>query len=191
MARDFKNKLHPKRKQSKPVPGWWWLLTGLLIGGFIMFLSDLAERTPSQTVVSHKPVINKEVRDVKKTPEPEQKKAIASNKPRFDFYTILPEMEIVIPENEIAERRRLEGTGKGKPGPFMVQIGSFKNHTDADSLKARLALLGVVSHIEVVERPGGTWHRVKAGPFPNFSNVDKLQNTLHRNQIDSIVLKVN
>ncbi|ORU90689.1 MAG: sporulation-like protein [Cycloclasticus sp. symbiont of Poecilosclerida sp. M] len=192
MARDYKNKLQPKVKQSNSVQGWLWLLAGLVIGGFVMFLSELAKQTPSQaSPPTTKPIVKNEVRDVKKTAEPDVQTTIKSTKPRFDFYTILPEMEVVIPENEINERRRQEGTGTGKIGPFMIQIGSFQKLADADSLKARLALLGVESHIEVVERQGTTWHRVKSGPFANFSGVDKTQNILHRNQINSIVLKVN
>ena len=191
MTKDYKNRAtHQRNKKSKPIAGWWWLVTGLLIGGFMVFLSNLQDSTPKQT---HKkiatPATQRDVREVKKaaTTLP---KAIDSNLPRFDFYQILPEMEIVIPEHEIEERRRLEGTGKSKPGTFIIQIGSFRRAEQADTLKARLALLGVETTVQVVDQNGSIWHRVKAGPYDSFNKVDKIQNRLHHNNIDSIAIKL-
>jgi len=191
MPRDFKHRVkgNKRQKKKKPVPGWWWLLTGLLIGGFVMFLSDM--QAPSNKAVNKvSPTIAKQdVRNVKK-PVPTTEKPIKSTKPRFDFYTILPDMEIVIPEHEIEERRRLEGTGVSKPGTFIIQIGSFKKASQAETLKARLALLGVESTVQKVNTKGSIWHRVKSGPYTSFKMVDKIQNRLHHNNIDSIAIKL-
>jgi cell division protein FtsN len=140
-------------------------------------------------VVEQKPSTKNDVRDVKK-PAPTSTKPIESTSPRFDFYQILPEMEIVIPEHEIEERRRLEGTGKSKPGTFIIQAGSFRKARQADTLKARLALLGIVSVVETVNQKGSIWHRVKSGPYTSFRKVDKIQNRLHHNNIDSIAIKL-
>lgn len=190
MPRDYKHRVNSNRSRhkKKPIPGYWWLITGLLIGGFVMFLSDLESTTqPSATI--KKPTPQNDVRDVKK-PTATAKKPIDSNKPRFDFYQILPDMEIVIPEHEIAERRRLEGTGKSKPGTFIIQIGSFRKPSQADTLKARLALLGIESTVQTVNQSGSIWHRVKSGPYTSFRMVDKIQNRLHHNNIDSIAIKL-
>ncbi len=191
MPRDYKNRINSNntRKKKRPIPGYWWLITGLLIGGFAMFLSDL-EEAPNKPVTDVKrPVSQQDVRDVKK-PIATTAKPIDSTKPRFDFYQILPDMEIVIPEHEIEERRRLEGTGKSKPGTFIIQIGSFKKAQQADTLRARLALLGIESTVQTVNQSGSIWHRVKSGPYTSFRMVDKIQNRLHRNNIDSIAIKL-
>jgi len=185
MSRDYKNRLNQKKKKQ-PIPGWWWMVTGLLIGGFIMFLSNLKE--PDNTTVIT-PIKKTDVRHVKK-PEQQKIQPIQTNKPRFDFYTILPNMEVVIPEAEIEERRRLEGTGKGKVGTFIIQIGSFKKMSQADTLKARLALLGIESSVQTINQSGTVWHRVKSGPHKSFLKVDRIQNKLHRNHMDSIIIKV-
>jgi cell division protein FtsN len=192
MPRDYKNRVprNTRKKQRKPIPGWWWLVVGLLIGGFIMFLSNLQETTKT-VIVDTKPTINKQdVRDVKKI-EKSTFEDLSKNKPRYDFYTILPEREIVIPQHEIDERRRLEGTGKSKPGTFIVQIGSFRKMSQADTMKANIALLGIETKIQTVNQKGVIWHRVKSGPHKSFRNVDKIQNTLHRHHIDSIAIKLN
>jgi len=191
VPRDYKNRVNGNnaRKTKKPIPGYWWLITGLLIGGFLMFLSDLEDAPTRPTTNIKKPNTQSEVRDVKKNTQ-NTVKPIESSKPRFDFYQILPDMEIVIPEHEIEERRRLEGTGKSKPGTFIIQIGSFRRAQQADTLRARLALLGIESTVQKVNQSGSIWHRVKSGPYTSFRMVDKIQNRLHHNNIDSIAIKL-
>ncbi|MDX2424918.1 MAG: SPOR domain-containing protein [Cycloclasticus sp.] len=191
MSKDYKNRVnnHSRRKKKTPIAGWWWLLTGLLVGGFMVFLSNLQETTNTATKNSKKTVIKQDVRDVKK-PVPLAAKAIDSKQPRFDFYQILPDMEIVIPQHEIEERRRLEGTGKSNPGTFIIQVGSFRNPKQADTLKAQIAMLGVESSVQKVDQNGSIWYRVKSGPYTSFRMVDKIQNRLHQNNIDSIAIKL-
>ncbi len=194
MPRDYKNRVNRNnsKKKKKTVPGYWWLITGLLIGGFVMFLSDLESPSKSTKKTIKRPaIIKNDVRDVKKSSATPAKENLTSNpKPRFDFYQILPEMEIVIPAHEIEERRRLEGTGKSNPGIFIIQIGSFKTPQQADTLKARLALLGIETLVQKVNQSGSNWYRVKSGPHTSFRVVDKIRNRLHHNNIDSIAIKL-
>ena len=104
MPRDYKNRARKrnKRKSLSPLVG---VIGGLLIGLFVAFLVYikmqakpdphvyLQESIPAPTASTEQ-----DVRDVRK----EQKEVIQPPpKPRFDFYTLLPEMEVVIPEQEI------------------------------------------------------------------------------------------
>ncbi|MGB1540634.1 MAG: SPOR domain-containing protein [Cycloclasticus sp.] len=191
MPRDYKHRVnnHKTRQTKNNIPGYWWLITGLLIGGFAMFLSDLKDTTSKPTASVQPPNVQHETRDVKK-PTQAPIKPTEDDKPRFDFYQILPDMEIVIPEHEIEERRRLEGTGKSKAGTFIIQVGSFRKASQADTLKARLALLGIESVVQKVDQNGSIWHRVKSGPYTSFRMVDKIQNRLRHNHIDSIAIKL-
>ena len=68
MPRDYKNRVprNTRKKQRKPIPGWWWLVVGLLIGGFIMFLSNLQETTKINIVDTKSAIKKQDVRDVKK-----------------------------------------------------------------------------------------------------------------------------
>lgn len=187
MARDYKHRA-TRKPSRKPIPGWWWLITGLVVGCFVAFLTTLETNPSDPSQVIRKPA--PKMQDARAVTKTEPKTLPAPPKPRFDFYTILPEMEVVIPEHEIEERRRLEYTGKGKPGNYLIQIGSFRKLSEADRLKAQLALLGVESTIEKVTIKGTIWHRVKSGPYGNFRAVDKIRNRLHNNQIDSIVINL-
>ncbi|ORU91411.1 MAG: sporulation-like protein [Cycloclasticus sp. symbiont of Poecilosclerida sp. N] len=192
MPRDYKNRVggNTSRKKNKAsIPGYWWFITGLLIGGFMMFLSGLDSKSRQLTPSGKTSNTETNVRGVKK-PSIDTTKPIENKTPRFDFYQILPEMEVVIPEHEIEERRRLEGTGKSKSGTFIIQIGSFRKIRQADTVKARIALLGIESTVQTVNQNGSIWHRVKSGPYTSFRTVDKIQNRLHHNNINSIAIKL-
>lgn len=188
MPRDYKHRA-TRKPARKPIPGWWWLMAGLAVGGFVAFLSHLDSNTQTthQSVTRPAPAPQQDARAVtKSTPQP----LPAPPKPRYDFYTYLPEMEVVIPEHEIQERRRLENTGKGQPGNFLLQIGSFRKHAQAERLKAQVALLGVESSVEKVTIKGVVWYRVKSGPYGQFRLVDKIRNRLRHHEIDSIIINL-
>lgn len=108
---------------------------------------------------------------------------------RYEFFTVLPEMELVVPREEFEQRARqpeaAEGAGKG---PYQLQVGSFREARDADALKARLALLGQTARIESVTVNGATWHRVRLGPFDSARAADGVRRLLAENGFESMVL---
>jgi len=119
--------------------------------------------------------------------------AAKPKKPRYDFFTVLPEMEVVVPEQELS--RKAEPTADtitGKPqDSYILQVGSFRNPADAEQMKARLALLGSMATIQTVTVNGQTWHRVRIGPFKGARKADEKRRMLSDNQIDTLVMKVN
>lgn len=141
----------------------------------------------------------------------------SGNQPRFEFYELLSEMEVVVPEErgEDDEAAPETGIGEAVPTPeadapssesgssgegddadadttrYMVQAGSFRTHEDADRLKAELALIGVQARIQSVEVDGGeTWHRVRVGPFDSRDEVETLRSRLQEEDLDSILLRL-
>jgi cell division protein FtsN len=71
----------------------------------------------------------------------------------------------------------------------VLQVGSFRAATDADQLKARLALLGVVAQVQTVTVNDATWHRVRVGPLSEARQADEMRSRLADNGIDSLVMK--
>ena len=69
----------------------------------------------------------------------------------------------------------------------MMQAGSFRNNKDADRLKAKLALMGVESKIELAKIGDVNWYRVKIGPFLSMSAVETVRQRLRKNFIDAVV----
>ncbi|WP_054775013.1 SPOR domain-containing protein, partial [Methylogaea oryzae] len=112
-------------------------------------------------------------------------------KPRFQFYTVLPEKEVIIPEAEVKARKQEEKQGKAPVlgEAYMLQIGSFKTMAEADRLKAQLAMLGVEAKIEIAQIGAATWNRVKVGPFASMASADKTRDLLRQNNVDSVVQK--
>lgn len=111
--------------------------------------------------------------------------------PRFTFYKILPEKEVIIAEHEIKTLKREESLGKKPPegGQYLVQAGSFTRLEDAEKLRTKLSQLKVKAKIESVRIDNADWHRVKVGPFDTLVNADRVRVYLRGNKIDSVVQK--
>jgi cell division protein FtsN len=193
MARDYKDRGEGrlKRRPAKNTeqPGRW-LLIGCLVFMFIGFLVYL-----KSTATRGKSTVVKLVETTAQPPEPtEQPKAVekkvekpAPVEPKFDFYTLLPEAEVVIPEYEIKTRLREELVGKVKTTQYTLQAGSFKDFKDADHLKAELALMGLASKIEKAKVGDVVWSRVKLGPYTQLDSVETVKARLRKNGIDVVV----
>ena len=97
-----KKKPAPKRGASryqapakKPVPGWVWLACGAAVGAFFMFLFSLE---PGRDEVKRsKP------EEQKRTTTQQQKPQVPAEpaKPKYDFYTLLPESEVIVPPDAL------------------------------------------------------------------------------------------
>ncbi|MDQ7089647.1 MAG: SPOR domain-containing protein [Methylococcales bacterium] len=110
--------------------------------------------------------------------------------PHFDFYTILPKLEVVIPEYEIKTRIREEQTGTlKKGGRYVMQAGSFRDFLEAKKLHVKLTAFGVESHIERAMVGKVVWHRIKIGPFSGLSSIMAIKTRLRNNGIDTLVLE--
>jgi len=109
---------------------------------------------------------------------------------RYDFFTVLPEIEVVVPNREIEQRARDNPEQPATPagGSYLIQAGSFRSAEDAEALKARLAMLGMVGRIQSVTVNGETWHRVRLGPYETARAADSARRELSQQGFDSIVL---
>ncbi|MFI4903913.1 MAG: SPOR domain-containing protein [Burkholderiales bacterium] len=130
----------------------------------------------------------------------------ASDKPRFDFYKILPGGE----EPRVgADRKAADKPGErtaatapesvAKAGPagairpadrMWLQAGAFASESDAESLKARLALAGWEAAVQSATLPDqGVRYRVRVGPFDNTDEVNRVKTELGKSGFDAAVIK--
>ena len=182
-----------KRNTSGGIPAWFWLLGGILIGlgiaVVLMFKGYLPELKQHILSEDSKPAGTAEPALV----EEKSRQSPKPKKPRYDFYTVLPEMEVVVPDQELS--RKAEPATDASPGnvqdSYILQVGSFKSAADAEQMKARLALLGSVANVQTVTVNGETWHRVRIGPFKGARKADEMRRMLSDNQIDTLVMKAN
>jgi cell division protein FtsN len=73
----------------------------------------------------------------------------------------------------------------------MLQAGAFQSASDADNLKARLALLGFEATIETTKSGDkGTWHRVRVGPYTSVEELNRTRDTLNQNGVPTTLVKL-
>jgi len=181
-----------KKKTSGGIPAWFWLLGGILIGlGIALtlmlkgYLPELKQQIPSvDTKISGK--------SESALVEESSSEAAKPKKPRYDFFTVLPEMEVVVPEQELSLKAKpASDMASGNTlDSYILQVGSFRNTADAEQMKARLALLGSMATVQTVTVNGQTWHRVRIGPFKGARKADEMRRMLSDNNIDTLVMKV-
>ena len=190
MATDYKpraKKTRRKKKAGKTVtPGWVWLSGGLL-GGLLLGFGGYALLS-----VWHKPAGTRPV-PAQAAPKSTaaDSEAIEDDTPRYDFYTLLPKMEVVIPDSEIEAAERALPKRK-KPLAYVLQAGSFREYGEADAQKASLALIGIEADIEnVVINNNEQWYRVRMGPYADMDSVRAIRRQLKKNNINYVLLQIN
>ena len=116
----------------------------------------------------------------------------------YDFYSVLPEMEVVIPDAEISAKARAEAaqppanatTPAVTPNArYLLQAGSYPTTKGADEVKAKLAILGFTAQVTPVTINGKTWNRVRLGPYASASELETAKTSLADNGISAIALK--
>jgi len=115
-----------------------------------------------------------------------------AEKPKFDFYRILPGNEEPVSDRELQARAAAKaGQQDAGKDVYFIQAGSFQNPADADNQKARLAILGFESSVEPAALPDkGTWYRVRLGPYTRVDDINRVRQSLASSGIEASLVKV-
>jgi cell division protein FtsN len=108
----------------------------------------------------------------------------------YEFYDMLPDQEVVVPPRADEKRPAPPPTVERAPGIYVIQAGAFPDFAQADAVKARLALLGIVAQIQQITVDGRSFHRVRVGPIEDPARLKRMQDQLRANRIDHIVVQV-
>ena len=110
---------------------------------------------------------------------------------KYDFYQMLPNFEVVVPEKDKDVKRDLPAAAKiERPGVYVLQAGSYRNEADAERVRAQLALQGVAAKVQRVAVDADVWHRVRIGPVSNLDELNKLRRQLQAAEVDALVIRV-
>ncbi|RLA03109.1 MAG: hypothetical protein DRQ47_05740 [Gammaproteobacteria bacterium] len=186
MAKDYakKTKRHPgasrfgKKKAGKSIPGWVWLIAGLLIGVLGSFISTLDLELNKSEEAAPK-IIKKEPPSAKSRYQavpPDQ-----GSDSDFSFHNELENKVVEVPEN-------LSKQPKPKPSTkqYIMQCGSFRKISSAETLKATIAMSGFTANIKATKaKSGNTWYRVSLGPYTSKRIAERERHQLERNNINS------
>ena len=162
-----KKKPAPKRGASryqapakKPVPGWVWMACGLVVGAFFMFLFSLE---PGRDEVKRaKP-------EPQKRAEQSKPQTAESNKPKYDFYTLLPESEVIVPPDALPPA--------DAPKPPPQKPVTPEEAAKIDAARAQAALNGETPPPPpvVAKAPVTTQFFLQAGSFRKREDADKVR----------------
>jgi cell division protein FtsN len=190
VARDYKNSKRGSGGAGS-LSGIAGFVAGLALGLAVAVGVYLFDRRPAARLAQEAPPMTRDEAPATGKPAPASQDA----ETQFEFYEMLPKFEVVIPEQEGAAPAAGPGAGAGpgpveKPGAYILQAGSFRNHADADRVRALIAMQGVESKIQKVTIDRDTWHRVRVGPITNLQQLEETRSKLRNARIDALVIKV-
>ena len=199
-----RNNRQAVRNGGPNIPGWALFLAGVVVG---LILFAFASRHLPSLRRNDQPQANPNAVAQKGSSPGIAASSAPSSTSQFDFYKVLPEKEVVIPNAELSAMAKAEqqkaaaanntsasanpGTGgtTSTHGGYVLQIGSFPDASKADATKAKLALQGFTAHVQTITLNGQTWNRVQIGPFASATQLQNVQKQLSAAGFHSIPLK--
>jgi cell division protein FtsN len=140
------------------------------------------------------------VREKNEAPRPEPRRkapadpeatGTAAAGEKYDFYEMLPNFEVVVPEKDKDVKRDLPATAKvERPGVYVLQAGSYRNEADADRVRQQLSMQGIDAKVQRVAVDTDVWHRVRIGPITNLDQLNKVRKQLQAADVDALVIRV-
>ncbi|MBS0568760.1 MAG: SPOR domain-containing protein [Proteobacteria bacterium] len=207
-----RNSQASRNGDRRQIPAWAMVLLGVALGVIGSVAVLYGGRIPTLRGGKNLPQPNPEAVAPKET-----EKALADDtakapppappKSNYDFYTTLPEKEVVIPDAELSAKAKAEQqrakqqtqanaanpNNQAAPvaagGRYMLQVTATSDAAAADALKAKLAMLGFSAKVYTGTVDGKTWHRVRLGPFASPSETESTKRALAENSINSTAVK--
>ena len=231
------------RNSSSGMPGWSWALIGILAGALLMAFAMRGTWMPMMR--QHDGPEPNPQATAQKGSDPgvvDQTAPEKPKKPSYDFYSVLSEKEVRIPDAEIRAQASAEAqqqkqqqqqaaqqavaaqqaaaaqqqataaaaanlpkattqTVTAAPAQqaapaastatsgYLLQVGAFPSASDAEALKAKLALQGFVANVQSVKVGAQTYNRVRLGPFKSATDLESTKQRLQSAGISAIALK--
>jgi cell division protein FtsN len=186
---DYANRKANKDQRKPAVSGWVMMFTLVVTIAFLaalVMLSHQPDDTDATTLVAEK---TNPIKTIKVVPKAIDKavdnKGVSEQKDSFDFYTLLPDSKV----NPVQVEAYIS-TPKdpSKKTSTLLQAGSFRKLADANRLRAKLILINMNNVVaeKSVSSGGSVWYRVRIGPFSNRSALNKAEDILAQQGIESI-----
>jgi cell division protein FtsN len=120
----------------------------------------------------------------------------ATVKPELDAIGKIAAIATPAPAASASPAKAAEPVAMPKPAPasaggerYFVQAGAFSDTTQAEALKAKIALQGVTMSLSPREKDGQVLQRVRTAPLAAV-DAEKLRNNLKANGIETSLVKV-
>ena len=223
MPKDYKDSPSPRADSRLSHPLLLGMIIGLLLGIVIslavaLWLNRLSnpfvekdkkvEAVPKIAPAQPPPpadaarAAEKAAKGVPERADKAEKPARTSERPRFEFYQILPGDKEVTDKEAKAIAKAPAAAGATKPGSsptvpkphsgeiYWLQAGAFSEERDADNLKAKIALTGLEAAVRPVAIPNrGTMYRVRLGPYQSIDDANRNKTTLSQNGVAAAIIR--
>lgn len=112
-------------------------------------------------------------------------------RPKLDFYTVLPKIERIIPDEPAPSRtKESEPTPEPRKSWYVLQVASYQNFGDADRLKAQLTISGFDAVIQRVTVEDKEYYRVRLGPYESQRKLKNVRQDLGEMGYSGMSLKI-
>jgi len=169
-----------RKQKNNAIPGWIYMFVGLAIGltvAYAVYVNDRRQPAPT-TAIESTPAAREPASTVPEVIEETPDAAVT-----FDFYDMLPSLDVEVFEDEKAPASA--PAARSKPpapvttqGVYILQAGSFSKLEDANRRKAELGLLGIRSDIKKGTANGRQVFRVYTDPMEQTAQVNRTSNLL-------------
>ena len=127
----------------------------------------------------------------RKAPADPEASGTAATGEKYDFYEMLPNFEVVVPEKDKDVKRDLPAAAKvERQGVYVLQAGSYRNEADAERVRQQLSMQGIDAKVQRVSVDTDVWHRVRIGPITNLDQLNKVRKQLQAADVDALVIRV-
>lgn len=200
-----RNNRQAVRNGGSGFPGWALFLAGVVVG--LILFAFASRHLPSLRRADQPQANPNAVAQPGSSPGIAASSSAAATASQFDFYKVLPEKEVVIPNAELSAMAKAEqqkaaaanntstaapaaasvattntsntsNTETASSGSYVLQVGAYPDSGAADATKAKLALQGFTAHVQTISLDGKTWNRVRVGPFATATELQAMQKKL-------------
>ncbi len=177
------------------------IVMGLAIaGGIAWFVLKKNTITPPPSRETSQPIKHAATAEKSSAGKPAAVGTVSGSgeeKARFEFYKELTGK----PDTASNKKNAKQEAAMIKPVPpsqhtdstwtYFLQEGAYNNMDDAEKVKAKLALLGMVANVTPANIPDkGVWYRVRVGPYKNSSEMNDALATFKLNGINTVPVKI-
>lgn len=191
MAKRRRRKSRTQKRRQQEYPGWAYGLFGLAVGLSVaaaVWVNDRSDADKLSSTLREPASLESSIDDNGETQASAARPAPKES--RFQFYDMLPNFEVVIPEEDPEVAADVEPRAVVQPGVYVLQAGSFSTYGDADRRRAELALQGISSSIQRVTIDDKTYHRVRIGPTDDLDELNLLRSRLRAAKIDVLRIRL-
>lgn len=208
-----RNNRQAVRNGGSNFPGWALFLAGVVVG--LILFAFASRHLPSLRRADQPQANPNAVAQPGSSPGIAATSSAPSSASQFDFYKVLPEKEVVIPNAELSAMAKAEqqkaaaannastaapstagvaaNTGNAaessSKGTYVLQVGAYPDSGAADAKKAELALQGFTAHVQTISLDGKTWNRVRLGPFATATELQAMQKKLQAAGFQAMPMK--